>query len=196
MKSLPFTRIFIALVLSPLAQAALTYHETINGDLSGLGSAPTFLNFSQGVNTISGTMGLASSLDADIFTFNIAPGNSLTSVMMTQFDPVGEVIEGSFFAIAAGSKISTASGSGHAANTLVNASSRELLVPGALLGSKLSGGASALSTPVGLGSYTVWFQETATSVNYTLGFTVVPEPSTSLLALPASALLARRRRRP
>jgi len=180
--------------LCSVAEGALTYIESTNGDLSGLGAAPTILDLGIGENTIFGTMGRTTAVDADIFSFSIVGGQSLTSISLLDFAPANSAFTGSFFAIAFGSTINTSDGNSHAANSLVDGSPSELLSPDVLLGEKFSGGDSTLTNPLGPGNYTIWFQETSTSVQYTLRFTVVPEPSTLALASFAFALAARRRR--
>jgi hypothetical protein len=194
MKSIHLFLCCIGLMTVSEAGAALVYLESSSGELSGAGGMPTALSFSLGNNTVSGMMGRSTSVDADIFQFTVASGESITSMFLSQYTPAGSAASGSFFAIASGSSINTGDGSAHAANNLVSASSGEFLSSSVLLGSKFSGGASTLTNPIGPGTYTVWFQETATTVNYTLNFVLVPEPSSALLAFCSLGLLARRRR--
>lgn len=178
----------------PAAGAALVYTESVDDELSGSGMMPTVLEFSLGVNSVSGIMGRSGAMDADIFSFLVAPDQRVTSIRLSSFFPTSSVGSGSFFAIDDAATINMGDGSGHAANQVVNAASGELLSARVLLGSKYSGGAATLQAPMGPGWYTTWFQEGATTVRYTLEFTVVPEPTAGALAGLGLAVLGRRRR--
>lgn len=168
-----------AILVAALPARAIDYIESINGDLtatiaSEIASSPTPLVFGLGVNTVSGTMGGDAGegilLDRDFFTFTLAPGQTLTSINMLVFSPVGQ----SFYAIAPGTSISLISPAGHLSNVLINGTGEYLddLALGAY-----SGG-TGLTAPLGAGTYTVWFQELASVVTYSTSYTVVPEPST------------------
>ncbi len=178
----------------PSAGAALVYTESVDDELSGSGMMPTVLEFSMGVNSVSGVMGRSGAMDVDIFSFLVAPNQRVTSIRLSSFFPTSSVGSGSFLAIDDAATINTGDGSGHAANQVVNAASGELLSTRVLLGSKYSGGAATLQAPMGPGWYTTWFQEGATTVRYTLEFTVVPEPSSAALAALGLAAGGRRRR--
>lgn len=179
----------------------LTYEETVSGDLSNNPSAPTSLDFSLGLNSVSGTMGfVGGNTDADIFTFTVAPGQEITSLNVIAYTPSSSPGTGSFFAISAGTSISAAGGQTHLSNKLI-AGPGEILPDLAATkrftgGFTSSPGASSLTSPIGPGTYTVWFQEAGkTSVDYKLGFTVVPEPSTlAFFATGLSFLMFRRKR--
>lgn len=178
------------------SEAALTYIESVSGDLSGNGTAPSVLAFTTGLNQVSGTMGAtAGPVDVDIFSFVVGSGQSVTSIKLSSFVPVGTVVTGSFFALDDAATIDTGNGTNHAANRLVNASSGEFLSASVLFGTKFSGGASALGGPLGPGTYTVFFRETSTAVGYTLDFTMIPEPSSGILIMSAIGGMGFRRRR-
>ena len=56
-------------------------------------------------------------------------------------------------------------------------------------------GALGFPTPLGAGTYTIWFQEAGNLVNYSFDYTVaVPEPQ-SLTVIAAGALALRRTRK-
>lgn len=141
--------------------------------------------------------------DADIWTFNIGAGQQLTGVTVTQLDASGSLVTGSFLAIAAGTSIGQGSATGHLSNMLV-ASTGDILDTLASQKRFSSGfgsapGASGVTSPLGAGDYTVWFQEAGqASVDYTISFEVQPVPEPSTLALGAVGLgaiaLIRRRR--
>jgi len=201
-----------ALCLSASLPAQLTnYVESISGDLSNLGTAPTFLNFDVGLNTVSGTMGRpnrTSPIDADIFTFSINPGEWVTSISILNFAPVAAPgFAGSFFAISGSNTIDLVNPSLHLSNRLINGTGEILpgLAAGAfsdtLTGAQDQPPTLGLTAPLGQGTYTIWFQELSTNVDYSIGVTVsaVPEPSTYALAgagaLTAMAPWRRRQRR-
>lgn len=174
--------------LGSVEAAPLIYNENPSGDLSSSGNAPTLLNFDIGVNSVSGTMGRTGSVvDSDIFTFTVEAGEVLTSLFLVSANPA----ENSFFAIGAGSTISTNAtnpfedGSSHMSNLMTLGRTGEFL--GELAAARVYGsGPSTVTDPLGPGTYTIWFQETTTTVNYELQFTIasVPEPaSLSLVAL-------------
>jgi hypothetical protein len=192
-------RIFTVILASlgaTLPSHALDYVESIDGDLtatiaSNIASAATPLVFDLGVNTVSGTMGADAGegipLDRDFFTFTLSPGQSLTSINMLAFSHVGQ----SFYAIAPGTSISLVSSAGHLSNVLITGTGEYLddLDAGAY------DGGTGLTAPLGPGTYTIWFQELASQVNYSTAYTVVPEPGTTLSLLSGAATLLHLRRR-
>ena len=186
--------------------APLVYSENNAGEISTDGAAPTLLNFSAGMNCVSGTMGrgavTAGVVDADIFTFSIDPTFVIDSIQLKTYTAAGSTGQGSFLAIAAGSTIKMDGGATHLSNMLVGQT-------GELLGilstaKRFSGGGassattSSLSSPIGEGTYTLWFQEAGQNkVDYELCFnmTAVPEPSLfGLLSLGLAGVLLRRKR--
>ena len=194
-------------IAAPLSVFASDYSEAVNGELSGAGDSPTAVNLSLGLNTISGKMGrgaaVAGATDADVWTFNIGNGQQLSAVTFTQFSPNGSVVTGSFLAIAAGKSIAQGSAATHLSNMLVSS-------PGEVLGTLASrkqfsagfgsaAGPSGVTSPLGAGDYTMWFQEAGqASVDYTITFDVqaVPEPSVfalGALGLGAVAFLRKKR---
>ena len=177
-----------ALALTLPAQA-LVWDEGIDGDLSDNNLAPTPLTLDVGVNLIAGTMGKPPSLplDRDIFTFTLPAGFSLTSIAVVSISPV----HNSFYAIAAGTSINTGNAATHLSNALIGG-------PGEYLDDLAIApqfGGTGLTSPVGPGTYTVWFQETAAQRNYQMAYTVVPEPGTIFSLLGGAAMLRHVRRR-
>jgi len=126
-------------------------------------------------------------LDRDIFTFTLAPQQFLTSINVRTFEPRSR----SFYAIASGSSISLDNGSLHMGNMLLSATGEILPT----LSSPGEFGALGFPTPLGAGTYTIWFQEAGNLVNYSFDYTVaVPEPQ-SLTVIAAGALALRRTRK-
>ena len=162
----------------------------MSGDLSNLGSAPTALDFSLGVNRVTGTMGGPPNSDPDIISFTIQPGQFLTSIFLEPLAPA----ERSFYAIAAGPTINLTDGTTHLGNYLTYQFGE--LIDELSLGGEFGG--TGFTVPLGAGTYTAWIQEISTRTDYTLAYTVIPEPSAypalvGTFAL-AAALLPRRSR--
>lgn len=163
------------------ARANSLYDESLSGDLSNLGSAPTQLVFSPGVNRIIGTMGGGSDADPDIFTFTIQPGQSLSSIYLGPMNPQ----ERSFYAIASGSTINMTDATTHLGSYLT-------YTIGELIDILAIGGAyggTGFELPLGPGTYTAWFQEVSTRVDYEFAYTVIPEPATTALILSGTVIL-------
>lgn len=174
--------------------AATLWNEAVSGDLSGNHLAPTPVTFTSGTNTLMGSMGDAPAdgipLDRDIFTFTIAPGFQLNAIDVIAYSPLSQP----FYAIAPGTSISITDPSGHLANTLVTGLN-DLLFQ--MAGGSFSGG-TGISSPLGPGTYTAWFQEVSAVVTYQMDYQVaaVPEPSHGMLLLSGiGGLLIRRSRR-
>jgi hypothetical protein len=180
------------LALIPTAKAApLDYHEALSGDLSNFGSAPTPLVFDLGVNRVTGTMGGDPDADPDIYTFSIMPGFQLTSIFLSPMEPR----ENSFFALASGATIAMNSNETHLASHLTRSIGE--LMPDLAAGGEFGG--LGFTAPLGAGTYTAWFQEVSTRVDYTFAYTVtaIPEPASfaALAGLAGLGLAATRRRR-
>jgi hypothetical protein len=175
-----------------LPAAALDYYESLPGDLSNSGSAPTALTFDLGVNRVTGTMGGNPNNDPDIYTFTIQPGWQLTSIVLAPMNPR----ENSFYAFASGATIETTSAQNHLASHLTRNIGE--LMPDLAAGGNFGG--QGFTAPLGAGTYTAWFQETSNvRVDYTFSYTVtaIPEPSATaaLTGLVGLGFTASRRRR-
>jgi MYXO-CTERM domain-containing protein len=184
-----FFGVSLLLASASVASAGLFYDEDVTGDLSNFGSAPTVLDFTLGVNRVTGTMGGPPDADPDIITFTIQPGQFLSSIYLEPLDPA----ERSFYAIAAGSTINMTDGTTHLGNYLTYQFGE--LITELSFGGEFGG--TGFTAPLGAGAYTAWIQEISTRTDYTLAYTVVPETAAypalaGALAL-AAALLRRRR---
>ncbi len=208
---MPVSRILalLAALALPLGSAqALTWDETINGDLSGDGTAPTLLGtLSSGDNLISGTMGSLNGtgpLDADIWNFTVASGYDLTGINLTYYKAAsGSLLNESFMAIATGGSIDQNDPSNHLSNALwgygqdsFGNTYTDLL---ALLDAGPAFGGIGFNGPLTPGNYTFWIQEGSDQINYKIDFVTspvpVPEPGSLLLLGVAGLWTLRRRRR-
>jgi len=182
--------------LALVSSAALAgWTEAVNGDLSNENESPTPVSLALGNNLITGRMGvdpLAGVLDADIFTFTVPADATLTAIDLTVYVPSLVLGNGAFLAISSGTTIDSGEPNAHLSNLLVDAVGP--LLP--LLATPTFGG-TGIPGPLGPGTYTLWFQETITTVDYqfNLVLTPIPEPATAIPAAVALTALAARRRR-
>jgi len=194
-----------ALLALPLSSAkALDWNETINGELSGIGAAPTAITFTDGYNIIEGTMGNLGGLgvvDADIWTFTIAAGYYLTGINLVSYSaPIGSPTMNSFMAIDDAATINTSDPSQHLSNGLwteefdgLGNTFTNLM---AILDAGPAYGGTGFTGNLGSGTYTFWVQEVTAEIQYCIEFVVtpVPEPG-SVVLLGLAGLLGLRRRR-
>jgi len=177
--------------------AAAAWNESIQGDLSGNGLAPTNVPMTVGNNLVSGTIGNAGQgVDRDYFTFTVPAGAVLSAIQLLPNTFVSG--SASFIAMQAGPQLTvTPSGMGV-----------ENLLGFALYGSDQIGtnilplfNAAGQLPP---GTYSVWLQETGGTVEYGLDFQLtstappdgdVPLPPWALGALGLLLLSARARKK-
>lgn len=187
----------LALAWMPAAQAATVYDESIAGDLSGSGLAPTFVSLAAGSNVVIGTTGRQNGIvDRDYLTFTVPAGWQLSAI--TPLPGTSTVAGGlAFIGIEAGAQVTTPV-TGPATTLLGwhhyspgDVGNNILPLIGAGTGAIGFGGALAA------GTYSVWIQETGTgTVPYVMAFTLsaVPEPASAWLLLTGAVALAACRR--
>jgi len=174
----------LVLAATPL-QAAQGWIESLDGDLSNDGLAPTIVTMGLGANTIAGTTGNpGTGIDRDFLTFTVPDGTWLSSLIVKP----GTTFSGSvsFIGIQLGTQIV-------GNNVLAFALHGPETVGTDLLPTLLGGVNPTLAS----GNYTVWIQETGGPVSYGFDFvlTPVPEPtSLALLATGVAGIFAYRRR--
>ncbi len=199
LKQLPIILVLM-LLASPVFAQTIVHDEAINGDLSDSGPAPTSLGiFGLGVNTIQGSIGPSTggsgasnmSSDADIFTFDIAPGLFVSSVTTTRSGPGFQSFIGHSPTISIANFTSNDS-----LGTALAAGGGGLFTNSGTI--SLAAGAG-IPTTLGPGSNTFIFQETgAGPVDYSISFNVVsavPEPSSAVMLSGITLLGFVRRRR-
>ena len=180
---------------------AVIYNESVSGDLSNSGLAPTAVTVASGSNQLFGTTGVGSSgVDRDYFTFTVPAGLQLVSITLLPGTVVGGAT--SFIGIEAGNQVTLPTNSATATGLLgwwhystadINT---DLLAKMAVP----STGSSGFTPPLGAGSYAFWVQDfNAGPLAYGFDFslTATPEPATWLIVLGGVGLIgaaARRRR--
>jgi hypothetical protein len=208
---MPFSRflVFLAALALPFGTVqALTWDESISGDLSDDGAAPTLVGtLSAGDNYILGTMGSLNGtgpLDADVWNFKVPTGYALTGINLVDYKAASNsLLNDSFMAIARGGVIDQTDTTLHLSNALWGYGTdgfghvyNDLL--GLLQAGPIFGGVG-FSGPLTPGNYTFWIQEGSDQIQYKIDFVTtpvpVPEPGGALLLGVAGLWLLRRRRR-
>lgn len=187
--ALAVSSVFFLMIIS--SHGAVIHNEATHGDLSGVFAKPSPLSLSPGANTIIAQMGnngntgaTLNTRDADYFTVTLGPAAALVSITVDSFTFSPNNPGVSFAGYVAAAAFTGQDEPDIDGSAFFNATSGNIL-------DDFTGG----SAPLGQGTYSFWFQETSANiVNYQLTLQVVPEPSTSLLALAACALTNRRRR--
>ena len=187
-------------MIGTTALADLMWDEAIDGDLSSDYLNPTQL-FTKGVNNhvIFTTVGAAENggnQDREYFTFTVAEGFELVSIVLDGFETSPESNLG-FISIAEGSVFPTPPDAPDVTSLLgyylpgVNDVGNDILQ---VMGQ--GGGSQGFTGPLGAGTYSFWAQETGPSTdNWDLNFVVTEVPAPGALALLGlSGLVARRRR--
>ena len=182
------------------ATRASVFDDSVNGNASNNGAAPTAVDFSLGSNTIAGTVSNNAAVDnnRNFYTFTIDEGQELAAINVLDVsvtDAAGAPSTNpGFFALVEGSTAETpASGFDNLGGALF---SPTLDFGTDLLSLISAGGISGGSgfEEIGPGEYTFVIQQTGTEIsNFLVDFVVVPEPtSAALISLTGLALLRRR----
>ena len=166
------------------AHGEIVYDEAMMGELSEDNTRPTpiFFQVQPGTNTVVGEI---VSGTADIFTFEIAEGYQLSSLVLSAYDPPADRM---FVAMSAGDQFPS---SFEDVNDPFLPDTSEwlgsFLVGGANLNNDVLGlvggdqnlGGTGFTPPLGSGDYSFYIQQTGAPTSYSLDFnvTAVPEPS-------------------
>jgi hypothetical protein len=184
--------LFAALLL-PHAQARVAWDENVNGDLSGVGTAPSMVMLTPGSNQIVGATGdQGAGVDIDDFTLTIPVGWQISSLELM---PITGPESAAFLGIQAGSQM-TASTAGGLLGWMHYAAfdTGQNLLPRIASGF----GAMGFTVPLKAGTYSFWIQDYdpgPSPYGIDLTVTAVPEPATALALLSGLAAIAALRRR-
>jgi len=166
--------------------SAIDYDEAVDGDLADIASGGTFLNLDIGTNSISGTVGgnPTGGIEEDFVVFDIAAGESLASVILTNVQFAGGNFSTGFrlYADLGFGLEQVASGSFDESDI-----GTDYLTVWDL--SDVGG-----SAPLGPGSYGIVLAEFTAGQQYSFDINVVPAPgAVALLGLGGVAAIRRRR---
>lgn len=176
----------VSLLVGPIGHAAVVYDESVAGDLSSDGLNPTVISLDNGSNQLIGSV-IAAPGDRDFFTITIGTNQTLEAIILENFDSTENQ---SFFAVQAGPQVtSITDASVLLGNSLIGAAAGRQQGDDVLddLDAAPFGG-TGFTGPLGAGTYTFWFQETAAAVDYAFDLQVVPIPAAVWLF--ASALFS------
>ncbi|MEM9883410.1 MAG: hypothetical protein AAF800_10870 [Planctomycetota bacterium] len=180
------------------ATRANRYDETVNGDLSDSGAAPTPVNLALGSNTVSGSVTTAGGDTRDYLTFTIGAGQTLASIDLLEYDDPDQpgTNDGNrgFYALVEGATSAQPGGGfDNLGGDHLDPEPFGTNLLDAIAAGGISGGDGF--SEVGEGTYTFVVQQTGPQTsNYLLDFVVVPEPASLTLLAAAGALASRRGR--
>lgn len=161
-----------------------SYSETVDGDMSGDGLAPSSLSLEFGSNAISGSTVAG---DLDYLTIHVLDGGALAAIVLTGFGSTDDL---AFIAIQSGTRLTEPASGTDVANLLGWAHLAQPLGDDYLALMGTDPGAIGYSGPLPAGDYTLWIQQTGPQpVDYAFDALVdLPElASVVLLALAALA---------
>jgi hypothetical protein len=183
----------LAALLMPMAEARVAWDENVNGDLSGIGTAPSVISLSPGSNQIVGATGdRGAGVDIDDFTLTIPTGWQLSSLELL---PITAPESAAFLGIQAGSRMTATTASG-----LLGWMHYAAFDTGQNLLPRIASnfGAIGFTVPLKAGTYSFWIQDYdpgPSPYGIDLSITAVPEPASTLTLLSGLAALAAFRRR-
>lgn len=182
----------VAFVVCAVSQAQVIWDEAVNGDLSGNRLVPTSLALGLGNNNLIGSMGGS---DKEYVHFSLAPGISLTSIVLTGYTSSDEF---SFIGFQAGSTFTEDPLTANPANLLGYALFGGSVDIGVDLLARMQAqtGTIGFTAPLTGSDYTFWIQQTGDPTEYSMNFTTVPEPTTIAAIGFGILALVKRRRKP
>lgn len=184
--NLKFLAMLVACCGSVATHAAIAWDETLLGDLSSDGLAPTALTVGSGTNYVLGTVGNSGSgVDRDYFSFVVPTGFVLDAVRLLGNTSVSG--GSSFIAIQAGPQLTVSPTGAGVENLLGFTHYGNDLIGTDLLPAMAITFTGALPS----GVYSVWVQETGGPATYGLDFSIsaVPEPGSLAMLLAGLGLM-------
>jgi hypothetical protein len=184
-----------AALCSTAVQAGVIYDESVSGDLSNSGLAPTLLTVSLGSNQLFGTTGKTNNvIDRDYFTFTVPDGMELSGLTVLPGTQTLGTLGESFIGIEEGPQVTVSTVATDATGLLgwyhygADDIDTDIL---ALMGTA-GLGSTGFTPPLSADTYSFWVQEaSAGTVNYGLDFEIssAPEPGSWALLLAGLAVL-------
>ena len=193
-----------AFLYAMAAHGDTVYNESVSGDLSNNGLAPTALTVSLGLNDLFGSTGKDATtgiIDRDYFTFTVPQGMFLTAITVLPGTQTLGTLGESFIGMESGPQVTVLTTATTAAGLLGWDHYDDTGDIGAniLPAMGTSGlGSTGFTGPLPSGTYSFWVQEaSAGTVPYGLEFTVAtPEPATWMMLLTGlTALVGKTARR-
>jgi hypothetical protein len=184
----------VGLVGAAAARGSVIYDESVSGDLSNSGLAPTVLSVSPGSNQVFGTTGKTAAIDRDYFTIVVPNGMVLSAITLLPGTQTLGTLGQSFIGVQAGPEV-TVSTSATTATGLLGWYHYDTADIGSnILADMGSGGLGAtdFSSTLPAGTYSFWVQEaSAGTVAYGLDFaiTAAAEPVSWPMVMAALGLL-------
>ncbi len=182
-----FAFIAVSLAFALYADAAIVHIESVDGDLSGSGVAPTSIAVAAGSNEIYGSTGrsVETGVDRDYFVISVPTGHQIVAMIeKAGTTSVGGV---AFLAVQAGDQVTVPTDTPDATGLLGWLHYFGATEDTDILDDLGQGGFGATDfvPPLPAGDYAFWIQDTGLgSANY--GFDIViaaPEPGTAAVAL-------------
>jgi hypothetical protein len=183
----------VAVLLGTTAHGDTIYDESVSGDLSNSGMAPTLLHVSVGPNDLFGTTGKTGGvIDRDYFSFTVAQGEDLTAITILPGTKTLGNLGASFIGIESGPEVTVPTSATNADGLLgwYHYTTADIGVNILPLMGESGLGSTGFTGPLPAGTYSFWVQEaSAGTVPYGMEFTVAtPEPATWKLLLAGLAL--------
>jgi hypothetical protein len=184
-----------AFLYSTAANGSTIYDESVSGDLSNSGLAPTPVTVSVGSNDLFGTTGkTGNTIDRDYFSFNVGQGEELTAITVLPGTQTLGTLGESFIGIESGPEVTVSTAATDATGLLgwYHYGTADIGV-NILPTMGTSGlGSAGFTGPLPEGTYSFWVQEaSAGTVPYGLDFTIAatPEPASWTMLLAGVAML-------
>lgn len=177
------------------AHGATIYDESISGDLSNSGLAPTLLTVSLGSNELFGTTGKNATtgiIDRDYFTFTVPQGLELTAITLLPGTETLGTLGASFIGIESGPQVTVSTAATDATGLLgwYHYTTGDIGVDILPLMGTSGLGSTGFTAPLPAGTYSFWVQEASVgTVAYGLDFTIAPEPASWTMLLTGLAML-------
>jgi hypothetical protein len=190
-----FLMLFFGLVSN--SSAITVYNESISGDLSDNGLAPTSVTVAAGSNDIFGSTGRSAAgvVDRDYFTITVPGGLTLRSLIVLPGTTAAGGGSIAFISIQAGSQVTVPVAPADATGLLGFRHYGPLDINSDILPAigTAGNGSTGFVPPLGAGSYSFWIQELSTGsfpYGFNLVITAVPEPAPVAMILAGLAVLA------